>query len=380
MFIFVLFLNTMYKLQFDCSMLSLDDGILLVKLYYKSGESLQQTLRAYGSARQMKDGTNLPDRHTVAALISKFEEFGTVHDLPKTGRKRDENMRKNVASEAAKSTFISTTSIASAVGISQSSAWKIMRKEFSLFPYKLIVGQVLSASCKENRVSFCKQFLSKFEEDETIVNNIWWSDEATFPVHATPNRQNNRVWSEQICDVPIVEIPTFSTSITVFAALNNRYILQPFFFEEHGAPVTVNGERYRLMIEQHLVPQLRQRRCFSRAVFQQDGAPPHTATETTNLLTSIFSANRIISKGFDMAWPAYSPDLTPCDFWFWNYVKTQVYADPMPTDLISLKTKIKHVFANIDTDVLPSVIYDVVKRMTVCVNVDGAHLEHVLYK
>jgi hypothetical protein len=360
-------------------MLSLEDRILLVKLYFKNGESLEQTIRSYGTAHQIKDKAHLPDRHTISSLISKFEEFGTVHDLPRTGRKKDDKLREIVAIKSAETLLCSSSSIATSGGISQSSAWRILRNEFNLYPYKIVVGQVLTLRSKEERLAFCKQFLSNFKADETILNNIWWSDEITFPVHAIPNRQNCRFWTEQKCDVPIIEMPTFSRSITVFAAFNNRHILQPYFFEENGSPVTVNGERYREMIQQHLVPQLKQKRCFSKAVFQQDGAPPHTAAETKILLSSIFSDNRVISKAFPMAWPAYSPDMTPCDFWLWNYVKTQVYADPQPTNLIDLKAKIKLVFKNIDVNILPSVIFDIIKRMTVCVNVNGAHLEHVLH-
>ena len=51
-------------------------------------------------------------------------------------------------------------------------------------------------------------------------------------------------------------------------------------------------------------------RCFSKAIFQQDGAPPHTAVETRDLLIKAFGEDRVIGKFFPISWPAYSPDLS----------------------------------------------------------------------
>ena len=54
-------------------------------------------------------------------------------------------------------------------------------------------------------------------------------------------------------------------------------------------------------------------------MFQQDGAKPHTAKNTqrwcqNNLLKYI--------KGSD--WPPNSPDLNPCDYYFWNAVLSKM--------------------------------------------------------
>jgi hypothetical protein len=177
-----------------------------------------------------------------------------------------------------------------------------------------------------------------------------------------------------------LKMPTFSPSLTVFAAFNNRHILKPYFFEEDDHPVSVNGERYRKMISDHLIPQMKLKRSFSSAILQQDGAPPHTANETKDLLVSKFGMNRVISKGFPLSWPPYSPDLSPCDFWLWNDLKTHVYALPRPTTLQELKVKIENAFVDITLEMLASACNDVIKRMSLCVEISGGHLEHVVFK
>ena len=90
--------------------------------------------------------------------------------------------------------------------------------------------------------------------------------------------------------------------------------------------------------------------------------------------------DRVISKGFPLEWPSYSPDLTPCDVWLWNHLKWQVYAHPRPTSLQELKVKIEEAFDDITPEMLMSETYDVIKRMSLCVDVSGGHLEYVVFQ
>ena len=70
-------------------------------------------------------------------------------------------------------------------------------------------------------------------------------------------------------------------------------VIGPYFFEdEEEHPERITGAAYRTMIENFLRPVVKD----NQAVwFQQDGATPHTAGETMNLLRDIF-VERLISK------------------------------------------------------------------------------------
>ena len=63
---------------------------------------------------------------------------------------------------------------------------------------------------------------------------------------------------------------------------------------------------------------------ISRVWFQQDGAGSHTARATRRHLNDIFG-NRTIGKYLDINFPPRSPDLSPLDFFFWGYIKNEVY-------------------------------------------------------
>ncbi|GBN85469.1 hypothetical protein AVEN_161292-1 [Araneus ventricosus] len=80
----------------------------------------------------------------------------------------------------------------------------------------------------------------------------------------------------------------------------------------------------------------------------QDGAPPHIATAVKQLLNLYFGNDRIISRHFPTAWPLRSPDLNPCDFWLWGYLKDVVYGVPN-ANLAELKKSITQHIHNITT-------------------------------
>ncbi|GFW41623.1 putative DD41D transposase [Trichonephila clavipes] len=60
--------------------------------------------------------------------------------------------------------------------------------------------------------------------------------------------------------------------------------------------------------------------------FQQDGATCHTARATIDLLKDTLG-DRLISRFGPVNWPPRSCDLTPLDYFLWDYVKSLVYAD-----------------------------------------------------
>ncbi|GBO02562.1 hypothetical protein AVEN_37061-1 [Araneus ventricosus] len=75
----------------------------------------------------------------------------------------------------------------------------------------------------------------------------------------------------------------------------------------------------------------------------QNGAPPHVHRSVKQVLRQSFTNERVISPGFPTAWPPRSPDLTPCDFWLWGFIKDQVYRK-QPATVFHLKgSVIRHI-------------------------------------
>jgi hypothetical protein len=70
-----------------------------------------------------------------------------------------------------------------------------------------------------------------------------------------------------------------------------------------------------------------------------------------------------------------SPDLTPCDFFLWGFVKDSVYVPPLPTSIHELRDRITHALQAITADMLHRVWDEFYYRVDVCRVTQGAHIE-----
>ena len=115
-------------------------------------------------------------------------------------------------------------------------------------------------------------------------------------------------------------------------------VVGPYFFQEGGETMTVTSNWYCEMLENFLRPRLEEFDGSEDFWFQQDGAAAHAACCSLGILREMFPS-RLVSLLGDIVWPARSPDLTPCDFFLWGYLKAEVYKR-RPQTLKALKDAI----------------------------------------
>ena len=109
--------------------------------------------------------------------------------------------------------------------------------------------------------------------------------------------------------------------------------------------------------------------------FMQDGATAHTARNSREWLAESFG-DRVISLKTDFPW---FPDLNPCDFILWGYLKDRVYSES-PATVLELKNSIIHHVDQLrnNVELQRRVIGEFQKRIRVCLNRQGRHIEHLL--
>ncbi|GFX35808.1 putative DD41D transposase [Trichonephila clavipes] len=151
-------------------------------------------------------------------------------------------------------------------------------------------------------------------------------------------------------------------------------IIGPYFKNDEGHNVTVNGGRYRAMITNFFIPELNNQELW----FQQDGATCHTARATIDLLKDTFS-DRLISRFEPVNWPPRSCDLTPLDYFLWGYVKSLVYADK-PQTLDYLEDNIRRVIADIRPQMLEKVIENWTSRLEYIRASRGSPMPEIIFK
>ena len=117
-----------------------------------------------------------------------------------------------------------------------------------------------------------------------------YSDEAHFDLGGYVNKQNCRNWGTENPH-SYIEKPTHPKWFTVWS----RGIIGPFFFEnEQGESITVNGDRYRAMLNEYLFTYIEEED-IDNIRFQQDGATCHTAETTFDFFRPVFE-DHIISR------------------------------------------------------------------------------------
>ncbi|GFW32770.1 putative LOC100569746 [Trichonephila clavipes] len=88
---------------------------------------------------------------------------------------------------------------------------------------------------------------------------------------------------------------------------------------------------------------------------------PLQTRATIDLLKDTFG-DRLISRFGPVNWPPRSCDLTPLDYFLWDYVKSLVYADK-PQTLDHLEDNIRRVIADIRPQMLEKVIENWTSRL-----------------
>ena len=106
----------------------------------------------------------------------------------------------------------------------------------------------------------------------------------------------------------------------------------------------------------------------------QDGAPGHTAVNISEWMTEFFQ-HKIIALHHPQEWPPRSPDLTPCDFFLWGYLKSKVYVTA-PRDMADLIQRIDREADAIkqNSDLVKRAVKDMVRRAQNCVASGGSHV------
>ena len=151
----------------------------------------------------------------------------------------------------------------------------------------------------------------------------------------------------------------------------------PFFFEnEQGEAVTVNGDRYRAMLNELLSTKFEEVD-IDNIWFQQDGTTCHTAEATLDVLRPVFE-DLIISRRADVVWLPCSCDLTPMDYYLWGAVKVKCYADKLKT-IDALKVNIREAIGEIHLHTIDNMLKNFTDRGGYCMCSRGSHLNEIIF-
>lgn len=235
---------------------SIEERVLIVKTFFKSGENFTNTIRAL---RNDFGNHNRPSRAAIKKLIDKFNVTGSVLDVQRPVRPRSARSVANIDATSASVRENPSTSIrrrSQQLGLSYGTTQRILTKDLHLHAYKIQLTQELKLGDHRQRREFVNWVLENNQNDDNFVNKIIFSDEAHFHLNGYVNKQNCRIWGlENPHAIHMKQM--HPKKVTVWCGFWVGGVIGPYFFENtHGDAVTVNGERYREMISDYFWQQL----------------------------------------------------------------------------------------------------------------------------
>lgn len=354
---------------------SIEHRAFAVEHFFRFNDSYVRTVREFRKRFTNFDRKPVFTAQTLRGWVKNFRETGSVKKRTSAGPvksvRTSPNIRR-VRTAIQSSPSRSARMLARNLNLSDRTVRRILHEDLNFHPYKILCVQELQPTDYGIRLAFCETILEKIESNEIALDSILMTDEAHFYLNGDVNKQNYRYWSNENPQI-IHEKPLHSPKVTVWMGVAAWGLIGPYFFDS-----TVNGERYRHLLNEFVRPELARRRRLSRTWFQQDGATAHTARETMNCLQRIFSS-RVISRNAYIVWPPRSPDLSACDYFLWGYLKSKVY-EKKPRSLELLKAEIKRISEAIPQSMLIKVFDNFVTRAKNCIQRRGNHLSDVIFK
>lgn len=353
--------------------------IWLIEAYWFFNRSCSRVIDEF---RRHFPNDPAPTNATVLRNVKKFHDNGTAGDLCKasSGRPSSSVNEENVGRVEeffSENPTTSTRRASQALGIPRSSLQRIVKSKLKLYPYKVQTFQEITSFDMARRFEFADQMLNKILDHSIDLGKIWFSDEAHFWLSGYVNKQNYRFWGKENPRI-------FSTTsmkperITVWCALSEVGIIGPVFIREN-----VTGKVYKRILLNKFIPFAGGMDAVEGHWFMQDGALPHRTNEVFEILNEHFSG-RVIGLGYPtrfnggLDWPPYSPDLNPCDFFLWGYLKDKVYRDS-PATIDELQEAIIREIQSIPDETRINVIRGFESRLHAIMEKEGSHIEPYLH-
>lgn len=311
---------------------------------------------------------------SVSKIIKKYSDTGSVKDKPRSGRLKsvtESDAALNVLLAIEENPRQSREDLARDYDISVRSVGRILRKE-KFHPFKIHLTQELTEDDFDRRIEFSETMRGIWEQNPNFVNQILFSDEATFTLHGHVNRHNCRYWAQHNPHWMMQVHTQRPQKLNVWMGIVGDAFIGPFFIEGN-----LTSEKYLDLLRDSVLPALQNLYGdYQHVWFQQDGAPPHFGLQVRLFLNNVFP-HRWIGRRGEIEWPARSPDMNPCDFFLWGHLKNEVYKE-RPNNLGALRDRILGTVRAVRQETFGNVRREFLERLNLCLVNNGRHFEHLL--
>ena len=317
---------------------------------------------------------------TVKKICQRVDQTGSATERRAgSGRPKSARSDSNIAAveelicsqEGETGQHSSTREIAAELNISDRSVRRIAKQDLHLTAFRRMPAQIINDATKQKRLERAAALLRRFKVRDT--KRIFFTDEKNFYLNPPVSYQNSRVWARgKKADVKptrlLVQREKFAKHVMVSAGVCFGGKGRLHFVQEKAK---VDGAYYVGQLLPNLVDDCN-RLLPTGFVFQQDGAPAHTARSAQEWLRA--NCPDFVAKD---QWPPNSPDLNPLDYHVWGamleaYHKLQA----KPKTIVELKEALQLIWDNMPQGPINKAVKDFSKRLKACVEAGGGHFEY----
>lgn len=344
-----------------------------------------EAFRAGRTAKETSDFFNYPLR-TVYDLKKRFdeevvagakpEEVSPAHRAPKrladASLCREKDVRSpdfvaRVQEMIKDDPSKSIRSLAREMNVSAMTMDRTVHEDLGYKSYALQHGQLLTTVTKARRLDKAKKLLSRLKNPKEPHPLIFFSDEKNFTQNQKINRRNNRWLCSDPADVPVVMRSKFPSEVMVLGVVSNEgHIMPPHFFPKG---LRICAKDYLEVLKDVVKPWMDQTAGGRHYIFQQDGAPAHTAN-----IVQKWCKENLPEFWEKEIWPPSSPDCNPLDYYVWSFCEAVVNKQPHNT-ADSLRARIVEVMADLDGDTLRKACNRFRFRLQQLIDADGDFFE-----
>ncbi len=197
-----------------------------------------------------------------------------------------------------------------------------------------------------------------------LWRGVLFTDESRFSLYRADDRQ--RVWrrvGERFADVNVVDrVAHGGCGVMVWAGVCNGQRTQVHFIDG-----ILNAQRYcDEILRPIVVPFIHDH----HLMLQHDNAQPHVA----RICTQFLEAENIPV----LAWPAYSPDMSPIEH-VWDALDRRIWQRvPVPANIQQLRTAIEEEWTNIPQATINNLINSMRRRCVALREANGGHTRYWL--
>ncbi|QQP36214.1 Uncharacterized protein FKW44_021245, partial [Caligus rogercresseyi] len=155
-------------------------------------------------------------------------------------------------------------------GVSKQLVSKAVNEDPGYRSYRIAKQHILTASMKATRLTNGKRLHNGLKSHGGRI--IFFSDEKNWTVDRSYNVQNDRWLAEEREEVPAVFTTKFPASVMTLGVIcSTGEVMSPFFFSPKER---VNAERYCDVMEEVVIPWMKDKAAGREFIFQQDSHRP----------------------------------------------------------------------------------------------------------